>query len=59
LQQRTVAKQMKAQILRFKNNALYDEDNFHPNNLGYQLMATAIQEKIVETKDLWLIKESN
>jgi lysophospholipase L1-like esterase len=42
-----------------KNNALYDEDNFHPNNLGYQLMATAIQEKIVETKDLWLIKESN
>lgn len=28
-----------------KNNALYDEDNFHPNNLGYQLMATAIQEK--------------
>lgn len=42
-----------------KNNALYDEDNFHPNNLGYQLMATAIQEKIVETNDLWLIKESN
>lgn len=29
-----------------KNNALYDEDNFHPNNLGYQLMATAIQEKL-------------
>lgn len=42
-----------------KNNALYDEDNFHPNNLGYQLMATAIREKIVDTKDLWLIKESN
>lgn len=32
------------------NNALYNEDNFHPNNLGYQLMATAIQDKIVETK---------
>lgn len=42
-----------------KNNALYDEDNFHPNNLGYQLMATAIQEKIVDTKDLWLTKENN
>lgn len=42
-----------------KNNALYDEDNFHPNNLGYQLMATAIKDKIVDTKDLWLLKESN
>ena len=42
-----------------KNNALYDEDNFHTNNLGYQLMATAIQEKIVDTKDLWLTKENN
>ncbi|MDT2759393.1 SGNH/GDSL hydrolase family protein [Enterococcus xiangfangensis] len=42
-----------------KNNVLYDKDNFHPNNLGYQLMANAIQEKIVATKDLWLIKESN
>lgn len=41
-----------------KNNALYNEDNFHPNNLGYQLMATAIQDKIVETKDLWLLKEN-
>jgi lysophospholipase L1-like esterase len=36
----------------FCHYALYDEDNFHPNNLGYQLMATAIQEKIVDTKDL-------
>ncbi|MDU6525025.1 MAG: SGNH/GDSL hydrolase family protein [Enterococcus sp.] len=42
-----------------KNNVLYDEDNFHPNNLGYQLMATAIREKIVDTKDLWLLKENN
>lgn len=42
-----------------KNNVLYDKDNFHPNNLGYQLMATAIREKIVETKDLWLLKEKN
>ncbi|MEG0372935.1 MAG: SGNH/GDSL hydrolase family protein [Enterococcus sp.] len=42
-----------------KNNVLYDEDNFHPNNLGYQLMATAIREKIMDTKDLWLLKENN
>lgn len=41
-----------------KNDALYDEDNFHPNNLGYQLMATAVQDKIVETKELWLMKEN-
>ena len=41
-----------------KNNVLYDEDNFHPNNIGYQLMATAIQEKIEKTKDLWLTKEN-
>ncbi|WP_407856056.1 SGNH/GDSL hydrolase family protein [Enterococcus hailinensis] len=40
-----------------KNNVLYDEDNFHPNNLGYQLMANAIQDKIMDTKDLWLLKE--
>lgn len=41
-----------------KNDALYDEDNFHPNNLGYQLMATAIKDEIIETKDLWLMKEN-
>lgn len=41
-----------------KNNVLYDKDNFHPNNLGYQLMANAIQEKIIDTKELWLMKES-
>jgi Lysophospholipase L1 and related esterases len=40
-----------------KNNVLYDEDKFHPNNLGYQLMAKEISAKITETKDIWLVKE--
>lgn len=40
-----------------QNNVLYDQDQFHPNHLGYQLMATAIREKVVATKELWLVKE--
>lgn len=32
------------------NDALFTEDNFHPNNIGYQLMAEAVMEKIHETK---------
>lgn len=40
-----------------RNNVLYDGDNFHPNNLGYQLMANAVKEEMMETNDLWLLKE--
>ena len=40
-----------------KNNVLYDEDKFHPNNLGYQLMAKEIGTKIGETQEVWLPKE--
>lgn len=32
------------------NDALFAEDNFHPNNIGYQLMAEAVMEKMHETK---------
>lgn len=39
------------------NNALYEGDSFHPNNLGYQLMANAVKEKLIETQKLWLPKE--
>ncbi|CQR25241.1 lysophospholipase L1 [Streptococcus varani] len=35
------------------NNALYQEDNFHPNNTGYEIMKRAVLEKIRETKDNW------
>lgn len=42
-----------------KNNVLYEEDHFHPNNLGYQLMANAVKEKLVATKEQWLIKEGD
>nr|WP_236671984.1 SGNH/GDSL hydrolase family protein [Enterococcus sp. BWB1-3] len=40
------------------NNAIYEEDHFHPNNIGYQLMANAVREIIIKTKDEWLFKES-
>ncbi|GCF92807.1 lipase/acylhydrolase [Enterococcus florum] len=42
-----------------KNNVLYDEDNFHPNNLGYQLMANAVRDEMIDTNELWLLKEEN
>nr|WP_236674627.1 SGNH/GDSL hydrolase family protein [Enterococcus sp. BWR-S5] len=41
------------------NNAIYEEDHFHPNNLGYQLMANAVRQKMIETKDDWLKKGAN
>ncbi|MBO0421819.1 lipase [Enterococcus plantarum] len=44
--------------LDIKNNALYEEDHFHPNNLGYQLMASAVRDEMVKTQDKWLKKGS-
>lgn len=35
------------------NNLISDLDNFHPNNLGYQLIANAFKEKILETSKDW------
>ena len=35
------------------NDALYEEDRFHPNNTGYEKMKQAILEKINETKKNW------
>lgn len=35
------------------NNALFEQDNFHPNTIGYRLMANAVQEAIDDTKDDW------
>lgn len=35
------------------NNALYEEDRFHPNNIGYEIMKRAVLEKISETKENW------
>ncbi|MCH4176649.1 MAG: SGNH/GDSL hydrolase family protein [Streptococcaceae bacterium] len=35
------------------NDALFEEDHFHPNNTGYQIMANAIMSKIKQTKDAW------
>lgn len=38
------------------NNLLSDTDNFHPNNLGYQVIANEFQKEMIETKKLWLEK---
>lgn len=41
-----------------KNNALYEEDHFHPNNLGYQIMASTVRDEMVKTQNEWLKKGS-
>lgn len=35
------------------NNLLYEEDSFHPNNTGYEIIKEAVMEKIRETKKNW------
>ena len=35
------------------NDALFGEDHFHPNNIGYQIMSDKIKERINETKNKW------
>lgn len=35
------------------NDALFSEDNFHPNNIGYQIMSDRLMEVINETKESW------
>ncbi len=35
------------------NNLLYEEDSFHPNNTGYEIIKQAIMEKISATKQEW------
>lgn len=35
------------------NDALFEGDHFHPNNIGYQIMSDQVMEKISETKDSW------
>ena len=33
------------------NDALFTEDHFHPNNIGYGIMADAIMERIIQTHE--------
>ena len=35
------------------NDALYDEDSFHPNTTGYEIMKEAVLEKIHATEKKW------
>lgn len=41
------------------NDALFEEDHFHPNNRGYQIMQAAIMEKMNETSESWQRKKEN
>ena len=36
------------------NDLLSQDDYFHPNNTGYQIMAKVFRDKIQETDDIWL-----
>ncbi len=40
-----------------ENDLIFEKDHFHPNNLGYQIMANALRDKMAETKKKWLDKE--
>ena len=35
------------------NDALFEDDHFHPNNTGYQIMSDAILKRISQTKKEW------
>lgn len=40
------------------NNLLSEDDSFHPNNLGYQIIANAFKAKLEANKSLWMdVKE--
>lgn len=41
-----------------KNNLISDSDNFHPNNMGYQLIANCFKEKIEETSQEWWLDKN-
>ncbi len=39
------------------NNLLSEEDYFHPNNTGYQIVANAFRDKMLETQKQWIRKK--
>ena len=39
------------------NDLIFDDDHFHPNNLGYQKMAGALRDELIQTQGLWLKDE--
>ncbi|MGO2083574.1 SGNH/GDSL hydrolase family protein [Vagococcus sp.] len=41
------------------NNLLSEEDNFHPNNLGYQIVANVFKEKMLANKNEWFSEDKN
>lgn len=45
--------QSESTYTRVVNNLLAEEDSFHPNNTGYEIMNEAVMEAIRETKEEW------
>ena len=43
-----------AGLITSGNDLIFDEDHFHPNNLGYQKMASALRDELIQTQGLWL-----
>lgn len=41
----------------FINNLLSDKDSFHPNTIGYQIIANAFRDKLLETQKSWIRKK--
>lgn len=41
----------------FINNLLSDKDSFHPNTIGYQIIANAFRDKLLETQESWILKK--
>lgn len=52
------AEQKENNLDSVKNKALYEEDNFHPNTIGYQLITQEVMKRIDATKSDWLTEEN-
>lgn len=42
-----------------KNKALYEEDNFHPNTIGYQLITKEIMKQMKTSQNRWLKRSAS
>ncbi|MGX4685967.1 SGNH/GDSL hydrolase family protein [Vagococcus sp. JNUCC 83] len=51
---KTTEEKIKAEKDPSLNDLISSEDTFHPNNLGYQIIANAFELKMSATKDKWL-----
>lgn len=54
----TSSTQEENDLNKVKNNALFEEDNFHPNTIGYQLITQEVMKKMDDTQSTWLTEEN-